>query len=102
MTDYIRVGTEPKLRATVKEDGSAINISSGSTTFDLSDPGGIAVNYAGTFDSDGSDGKAYYKPADDTILDEAGWWEIQCIYTDGSSDVWPGEIYRFEVKANLS
>jgi|SRR6187455_190369 len=65
------------IKTTVKEDGTAVNVSSATTKeFKLRSPSGVVKTRTASFFTNGSDGIITYETiADD--LDEAGMWDIQ-------------------------
>jgi hypothetical protein len=69
--DYGWVG-----KLTVKQDGSAVDISSYTTKqFIFESPGGTDTTKAASFDSDGTDGILAYT-IEDGLIDEAGTWQV--------------------------
>ncbi len=89
------------LTTTIKDGTSIVDIS-GATTKDiiLGKPDGTSLTNAGTFTTDGTDGKIYYT----TILndlDQIGWWKIQGYIVSSSGGEWRSDIGNFEVHKNI-
>ncbi len=83
----------------VDEDGTVIDISTASPKYVvLADPSGNAVENAGSFVTDGTDGKLEYTCSTD--VDEAGAWSTQGRATIGGSE-WNTDITTFKAIANL-
>lgn len=102
LTDKVFVGDVGTIfRATFKEDGSAIDISSATTkTISFEKPNGVMVTQTGVFFTDGTDGILQYTTVADDI-DEGGMWRIQGFVDLG---VWSGrsDIVNFKVYDNLT
>ena len=88
-------------RLTLKDNGSAVDISSASATKDIifKKPSGLIVTQGASFTSDGTDGKIQYASVAGD-LDEVGHWEMQAsvVITAGT---FKSEIEGFQVKRNL-
>ena len=91
---------DTKFLVTLKDGTTAVDISTASTLeiiFEKSD--GTVVAKTGTLNSDGTDGKMYYKTiADD--LDMIGSWKIQGKVVIGSG-TWKSSVALFTVYNNL-
>jgi|LUMF01.1.fsa_nt_gb NRPS condensation-like uncharacterized protein len=99
----IHVGNTVKLRYTIKENGTAKNISSYTSerTLWLRRPDGTTVSKTLSFSSDGTDGKVEYQCAS-TDLDVKGEWESQVYLKASASDVLSSSFVTFPVRDNLN
>jgi hypothetical protein len=88
-------------RATVVDEDSAIvDISASITkTMIFGKPDGSTFNRAGTFTTDGTDGKMQYATVDGD-LDTHGNWTLQVFVSFGSTS-WYSNITKFKVYKNL-
>jgi hypothetical protein len=84
---------------TLIDGTSTVGISTATTkTIIFGKPDGTSVSQAGTFTTDGTDGKMFYVTVDGD-LDQCGWWKIQALITD--SGTWKSDIGNFEVHKNI-
>lgn len=86
----------------VDKNGSAVDISSytSGTTVTLRDPFSLkTLSYAGSFVSDGTDGKVKFTPASGDI-DRSGTWEGQIELTK-SGVVKPTRVFTLEIEKRL-
>ncbi len=92
------VGTVIEL--TFKDAASVVDIS-GATTKEvwLSDPSGNTAKKAGTFVTDGTDGKLKYTTVA-LDIDEAGTWKVQG-YIVSAGGTWHSDVKDLEVYANI-
>lgn len=90
------------LRATIREDGSAVDLSAATVKqLKLRKPSGTVVTKTADFTTDGSDGKIEYT-TEDGDLDTAGDWQLQP-YLELPG--WQGHTRNkvgFRVKGNLA
>jgi len=95
------VGTD--IIVTVKDDGSAVDLSSGfdTYTFIFCKPDGTVVSKAGSLNSDGSDGKIKYT-VETGLLDVHGDWKYQIKVETTSSSEWYSDWGTLPVHKNLS
>ena len=97
------IGT--KFILTLKDGGTAVNVSTASSTKNIifKKPSGSVVTKGAAFDDTGADGKIKYTTVAGD-LDEVGYWEIQAhvVVTGGSNPgTFNSEIEGFLVKKNL-
>ena len=83
-------------------DGASIVDISGASTKEvwISDPDGATVKSAGTFTTDGTDGKLYYDSIAATF-DQSGIWQIQG-YVVTATGTWHSDVTDLKVYANLT
>lgn len=90
------------LRATIKDSGTAIDISSASSLyFIFKKPGGTAFTVTASYVNAGTDGSIQYTIPTTTTLDEAGKWQLQA-KIEFSSTQFHSDIYEFTVFKNLA
>lgn len=95
-------GQTVEIRFTIRnQDGIIIDLSDPgyTTTIVLKRAGSTKTTYDSEFQTDGSDGKVFYRtvPAD---LDKAGPWKAQCIVTVGT-DEYPTNVANFTVSPRI-
>ncbi|MFA5216867.1 BppU family phage baseplate upper protein [Sulfuricurvum sp.] len=94
------IGT--KFLVTVKEGDDPVDISEATTkNIIFKKPNGTSVTKAGIFETDGTDGKIYYKTLSASDLDVAGIWTIQASIVLPSLGTWKSSIGNFKVYDNL-
>ena len=87
-------------RLTLKQDGSARDISSYTTKeFIIRDPGGTEATKTASFDSDGTDGKLKYAVLTGEI-DAVGSWYVQARIKKAGVEL-TSDRFGFAVKARL-
>ena len=99
--DEVHVGDiGTTITLTFKDGTSVVDISGASTkTIKLQDPAGNTASNAGSFTTDGTDGKLYYDlQAND--VDEAGIWYVQG-YVVLAGGTWHSDRKTMKVHANL-
>ncbi len=95
------VGDETTLQGTVTDNGVIVDISSATTlTVTLRAPDGTVTSYAGSFVTDGTDGKIKYKALLNVDLFMEGCWTIQVFAVISG---WTGhsDVESFHVAGNL-
>ena len=82
-------------------DGTSVVDISGASTKEIwiQDPDGLTAKKAGTYSSDGTDGKLYYDTVADD-LDQAGIWYVQG-YVVLAGGTWHSDKKTMKVHANL-
>lgn len=80
---------------TVKLNGTAQDISGGTTTLTFTKPSGETVTKTPSFVTDGTDGQVKYT-TESGFLDEAGTWRVYS-YTDLTTTQYYSEVAEFEV-----
>jgi len=89
------------IETTVKENGVAISIASASTkNFKVLKPSGSVVTWAGSFVTDGTDGKLKYVTLTND-LDELGVYRFQVEFVIGSFNG-RTEVGEFTVQENVN
>lgn len=89
------------LRLTIKDGGSAVNISGASAKkFELAKPDGTLTEVTAVFVTDGTDGKLKWTTTSANDLDQAGPWSVQAKITDAGGP-WRTRPVDFYVNANL-
>lgn len=84
---------------TVKLNGTAQDISSGTTTLTFTKPDGTTVTKSGTFVTDGTDGQVQYT-TEAGFLDQSGIWRVVS-YSDLSSSEFYSEVTEFQVYGTI-
>lgn len=89
-------------RATIKEDGAIVDVSSAIATkqFSFQPPDGVSFIRSATFTTDGTDGQIEYATVDDD-LSVGGEWKLQAFII---LTAWTGhsDIIEFKVYDNLT
>ena len=100
--DEIHVGdTGTRITLTFTDAGVAVDISWATTiNIILMGPSGAAATLAGTFTTDGSDGKIYYDSLVGTFSED-GEWRIQGHAADATRS-WKSDVQLFTVYPNLT
>jgi len=101
--DEIHVGDIGTVIKLTFKDGTTIVDISGAATKNLvfeKPDNSTKVTKAGTFTNSGTDGQLQYTTASG-FLDTAGWWRVQGVIIDGSSNQWSSDIHEFKVHVNI-
>lgn len=86
--------------ATLKDSGTAVDISNASTKyFLLRQPGGTTSTVTANFTTSGTDGVLNFTSTS-SHFDQMGLYRLQAFINDGTNQ-WHTDIFRFNVFANL-
>lgn len=91
-------GTE--FRATIKDSGTALNVSAATVSFIFRKPDRTVFSAATSFVTGGTDGAVYFITPTTTTLDIAGKWNLQARVQVGV-EIFRSDVYDFKVWKNL-
>jgi len=100
--DEIHVGDKGlELRATIKNSGTAVDISAATVKlFLFRKPDATVATNTASFLTAGTDGVLYFTTPTTTTLDQAGKWQLQS-RVEFSGNVFHSDWYEFKVHKNL-